>query len=126
MRFLSLIVIFLSLGASAQTTQPSTQPSTQPIIQPAKTLPGIQVDLEKKQVKLECVSLATKASLELLICQTDTKDYESVLAAKAKPSHVHMALLMIGLNPGKTVRYDEVAKKRLPPKAKPSKSPASS
>lgn len=38
--------------------------------------------------------------LEVIACPPDTKEHEAVLLTKAKPSHVHAALLLIGLEPG--------------------------
>jgi len=38
--------------------------------------------------------------LELIACPPDTKEHETVVMTKVKPSHVHAALLLIGLEPG--------------------------
>jgi hypothetical protein len=78
-------------------------------------LPHIQVDLQKKQVRLECEAVVADAPLEFLVCLTGTKEYESLLRSQAKPSHLHLALLMIGVKPGKPVRFDERLNKMLPP-----------
>lgn len=39
--------------------------------------------------------------LETICCAPDTREHESLLVSDAKPSHVHAALLAMGLNPGK-------------------------
>lgn len=39
--------------------------------------------------------------LETLVCIPNSKEYESLLVTPAKPSHVHAALLLMGLNPGR-------------------------
>lgn len=39
--------------------------------------------------------------LEVVCCTADTREHESLLVADAKPSHIHAALLAIGLTPGK-------------------------
>ncbi|MGA2501910.1 MAG: YdjY domain-containing protein, partial [Tepidisphaeraceae bacterium] len=59
--------------------------------------------------------------LEFLLCLTGTKEYESLLRSRAKPSHVHLALLMIGVKPGKPARFDEQANRMLPPEGSPVK-----
>jgi hypothetical protein len=38
--------------------------------------------------------------LELFVCPPDTKEHEAVAMTRALPSHVHAALLMLGLEPG--------------------------
>jgi hypothetical protein len=38
--------------------------------------------------------------LELLACTPDTREHESLVMTRAKPSHLHAALLLIGLEPG--------------------------
>lgn len=39
--------------------------------------------------------------LETICCAPDTREHESLLVSDAKPSHVHAALLAMGLTPGK-------------------------
>jgi hypothetical protein len=48
-----------------------------------------------------------------------TNEHESVLRTLAMPSNIHLALLMLGLEPGAPVRYSEAAKKWLPPHGPP-------
>jgi hypothetical protein len=43
--------------------------------------------------------------LETLACIADSKEYESLVVTKAKPSHVHAALLLMGLSPGTPGRW---------------------
>jgi hypothetical protein len=38
--------------------------------------------------------------LEVLVCSRNTKEHEALVVTDAKPSHVHAAMLMIGLEPG--------------------------
>ncbi len=38
--------------------------------------------------------------LETLVCSRDTKEHESLVVVNARPSHVHAALLLLGLEPG--------------------------
>jgi len=39
--------------------------------------------------------------LEVIVCTPDTKEHETLVVTEARPSHVHAALLMIGLKPGR-------------------------
>ena len=38
--------------------------------------------------------------LELIACAPDTREHESLVMTRARPSHIHAALLLIGLKPG--------------------------
>jgi biopolymer transport protein ExbD len=80
-------------------------------------LPHIQVDVKAKQVRVECNScnVHQDVGLEFFCCEQGTNEYESVLSSRAKGLHVHLALLMIGLEPGEPVKWSESAKKWLPP-----------
>jgi len=39
--------------------------------------------------------------LEVIACAVDSKEHESLVATRARPAHVHTALLLAGLEPGK-------------------------
>ena len=82
-------------------------------------LPHVTFDVKKKQVRVECESLDVDAPLEFFCVLTNTSEHESVLRTPAKPSHVHTALLAIGLKPGKPVQYSESLKKWLPAQGPP-------
>jgi hypothetical protein len=79
----------------------------------------VQVDVRKKQVRVDCQALGVEAPLEFLCVLSGTNEHESVLRTPALPSHVHAALLMIGLEPGEPVKYSEAAKKWFPPHGPP-------
>jgi len=84
-------------------------------------LPFLDVDVEHKQVRVECESIECKAPLEFFCCVTGTNEHEAVLRSKVKPSQLHLALLMLGLEPGQPVHYDEKQKKWIPPHGPPLK-----
>lgn len=50
--------------------------------------------------------------LEVVVCTPDTKEHEALVMTKALPSHVHAALLAIGLTPGRPGSW-EVAEGKL-------------
>ncbi len=107
----------LLLADDIASTQPaSTQPATAPAAtQPsdasklaglADKLPGITVDLKNKTVDLQAVVATPDAKwLELLACTKGTREYESILTVSARPTHIHLALLMIGLEPGSPMQW---------------------
>lgn len=87
----------------AQVHPATTRPS-----QPADgKLPHIQLDIPHRQIKLECEAVNADAPLELLVCMAGTKEHETVLRTRAKPSHLHFALVLIGLEPGEPAHYVE-------------------
>jgi hypothetical protein len=84
-------------------------------------LPGIKIDRKNRVIDLKgkiCMPQQTDW-LELLVCKPKTREHESIISLIAKPSHVHGALLLIGLKHGKPYRatYDEKkeAWKHFPP-----------
>lgn len=56
--------------------------------------------------------------LEVVACTPDSKEHESLVVTRAKPSHVHAALLLIGLTPGAPGRvvWDGQAMRRVQPR----------
>jgi hypothetical protein len=78
-------------GPAAATAQPG------PVI---KTLPGIVVDTKAKEVRLESEVCLQRGGLELLACSPGTREHESILVVKARPSHIVFALALVGLSPG--------------------------
>ncbi|MBL0926349.1 MAG: hypothetical protein IBJ11_01695 [Phycisphaerales bacterium] len=43
--------------------------------------------------------------LELTACTPDSKEHESLVVTRARPSHIHAALLALGLQPGKPAAF---------------------
>ena len=43
--------------------------------------------------------------LEFFLCSNNSKEHESIIATKAKPSLIHVGLLAMGAEPGKSVQY---------------------
>ncbi len=65
-----------------------------------KKLPGIVVDTKGREVRLEGTVCRQDGALELLVCSEGTREHESVIVVKARPSHVTFALALLGLEPG--------------------------
>jgi hypothetical protein len=105
----------LVLLLAVLTLQADAPPATAPVGQ----FPHISVDVKAKQVRVECQALHCEAPLEFFCVVNGTNEHESVLRTPAKPSQVHTAMLMIGLEPGEPVHYDEANKKWIPPHGPP-------
>lgn len=100
------------LCACARAGEPATAPGI-------GRFPHLEVDVAAKQVRVDCEALRVEAPLEFFCCVKGTNEHEAVLRSEVKPSHLHTALLMIGLEPGQPAHYSEAAKKWLPPHGPP-------
>jgi len=99
-------------AAAAENGAPATRPRD-------GKLPHIDVDVKKKQVRVECEAVNAEMPLEFFCCVTNTAEHEAALRSAVRPSHLHLALLMCGLVPGEPVRYSKALDKWLPPKGPP-------
>jgi hypothetical protein len=113
-----VVVLALLIDPVAACAQSTTQPATAPAAGGGK-LPHVQVDVKAKQVRVDAETLGVDAMLEFFAVVSGTSEHEAVVRTPAKPSDIHMALLMIGLEPGQPVRYSESANKWLPPQGPP-------
>ncbi len=92
--------------AAAQATEtPSSSPTTAGVMR--EVFPGVRVDVAKNLVEFDGMvpidvhnPKSPRVYLEAIACIFDSKEHESLVVTRAKPSHVHAALLMIGLEPG--------------------------
>jgi hypothetical protein len=117
LRSLSLLAaLALPLSARAGDPAPAPPAAAKP---DASNMPHMSVDVKKKQLRIECEALAPQMPLEFFVCMTGTAEHEAVLRSSVKPSHVHLGLLMLGLEPGEPVHYSKAADKWLPPHGPP-------
>jgi hypothetical protein len=105
------VVLCLCSSLRAQNAPPATAP--------VGRFPHVEVNVQNKQVRIECEALHCEAPLEFFCVVNGTNEHESVLRTRAKPSHLHTALLMLGLQPGEPVRFSEAANKWFPPHGPP-------
>ncbi len=63
--------------------------------------PHLKIDLNNRIVEIEGYSGINEGWLEQIICLVGKRVHESVLITEATPSHIHAALLLIGLEPGR-------------------------
>lgn len=122
--------------ATATTPSPATTPSTQTTIflppDPSTTaptatqptdglarLPFIEVDVAHHQVRVACESLKVDIPLEFFCVTAGGPEHESVLRTRARPSDIHLALLMIGMKPGEPTHFDQATSQWVPPSGQP-------
>jgi hypothetical protein len=98
------LITSILLAASAPTTRPAVG-----------RLPHIAVDAKHRQIRVECQAVQAQMPLEFLCCVHGSHDYESVLSSRAKPSDLHLALLMLGLTPGAPAHRSKDLTKWYPP-----------
>ena len=63
-------------------------------------LPGVRLNIEERTVDVEAEVCLHEGLLELVACTEDSKEHESIIVLKARPLHVHTALLLFGARPG--------------------------
>ena len=85
----------------------------------ASKMPFVTVDVKKKEIRVECEAVNANMPLEFFTCIAGTAEHEAVLRTQAKPSHIHLALLMLGQQPGEPVRFSKAADKWLAPHGPP-------
>ncbi|HEY7117123.1 MAG TPA: YdjY domain-containing protein, partial [Tepidisphaeraceae bacterium] len=85
----------------------------------ASKMPHMSVDVKARQIRIEAQALNAQMPLEFFCCMTGTAEHEAVLRSEVRPSHVHLGLLMLGLQPGEPVHYSKAADKWLPPHGPP-------
>lgn len=101
------------------TTAPSTIATTLSTTGPASKLPHITIDMPSRSVRVDAEMLGVEAPLEFFCVQSGTNEHESVLRSPVKASHLHLALLIIGLEPGSPLTYSDATKKWTPPHGPP-------
>jgi hypothetical protein len=110
---LTLVACAVVSGTSAHGQQPEQAKLD------ASKMPHVAVDVKAKQVRVECEAVNAQMPLEFFLCQSGTAEHEAVLRSPAKASHIHLGLLMLGLQPGEPVKFSKAADKWLPPHGPP-------
>jgi hypothetical protein len=100
-----LLLASPALAQDTATTQPQNAPATQPAAAGIGKFPGIEIDVKKKQIRVECEALNVQMPLEFFCVQNGGPEHETVLRTAAKPSGIHFGLLSMGLTPGEPAHY---------------------
>lgn len=110
---LAITSLFLLSTVTLAQTAPTTQPAG------VGKFPGVEVDLPKHEVRVECETLNPQMPIEFFCVLNGTSEHESVLRTAARPMHIHTALLMLGLRAGQCAQYSNADKKWHPPTGAP-------
>jgi hypothetical protein len=93
---------------SSRTSSPETPPLRSGLVE---VFPGIRLNRDTRALEFEAfVPIDARSpagvSLESIICTPNTREHESLLLTTVRPSHIHAALLRLGLQPGRPARFD--------------------
>ncbi len=100
----SLLTALPAVTASPEAAASPTLPTT-PLDK--TTLPHVQVNQQERYIDLQATVVLREGDwLELLACSPNSREHEAILTLKVKPSHLHLALLMLGLEPGKPMSWE--------------------
>lgn len=85
----------------AQADQAEAKPAAAPGAQPAPpSLKHLTINMERRYIDVDGVICLTEGPLELIATIPASKEHEAIVSSKARPKHIHLALLMLGLEPG--------------------------
>lgn len=117
---------------------PPVQPAPSPPVQPeppkaaapaeVEVFPGVWLNASEQSVRFDaivCINAHDEQKptvyLEQIACVPDSVEHESLVMTQARPSHIHAALLMTGLEPGKPGEFDWTGEqvKPVPPQGAP-------
>lgn len=84
---------------ASDSAKPEKAPATKPAVHP------VRLDVTEKTVTIDAQVCLRSGALEFLLCKRGTKEHESIMETRARPSHVHAALLALGLAPGKSAKW---------------------
>lgn len=94
--------------AAVTPVDPGTRPHTAGELNLREVFPHVRIDRDARVVEFDTFlspALAPDVNaplffLELVCCTPDTREHETFVVCRARPSHIHAALLAIGLQPG--------------------------
>ncbi|MEX0885413.1 MAG: YdjY domain-containing protein [Phycisphaeraceae bacterium] len=87
-------------------------------------LPHVRIDVEAREVEIPATVVAREAEwLELLVCPPGGREHETILTSEARPSHIHLALLMLGLEAGRPLAWEVNPEDRDDPTIHPPRGP---
>src|SRR3954463_11486333 len=105
---LSLMSVVLVVGVWGVSAVGQERPPAAEASKPdASKMPHVSVDVKKREIRVDAEALNPQMALEFFCCLAGTAEQEPLPRREAKPSHVHLALLMLGLQPGEPVRFSK-------------------
>jgi len=100
--------------------EPATSAAVRLVLDEAKiegkkpAMPFVTINLEEKYVDLDGMICLEEGLLELVATVQASKEHEAIVVVKARPQHIHLAMLMLGLEPGKPGRWQYTEKQATP------------
>jgi hypothetical protein len=109
-------------GEPAKESQPAADAG------PAEVFPFVRVDRDARAIEIDAEvpidahqydarsGKRLDVFLEVVLCSRDTKEHEALAVTRARPSDVHAALLLLGLEPGRPGAWspDPLTKRMMP------------
>ena len=84
-----------------------------PAVEELSPFPFVRVNLKQRTVSVEGTIAVDvhdpetpRVWLEVVTCSPDSKEHEALVVTKARPSHIHAALLLLGAQPGEPGRVE--------------------
>jgi hypothetical protein len=71
------------------------------------TVGAIQVDSRSREIRFPAKVNMKEGLIEVVVCTEYGKTHESIFVTSASPLHLHVALLLLGLKPGKSPGWYE-------------------
>lgn len=92
---------------------PVTSVAAAAVVEDLSPFPFVKVNLKQRTVVIEgAVAVdvhdpeTPRVWLEVVACSPDSKEHEALVVTRARPSHIHAALLLVGLQPGEPGRVE--------------------
>lgn len=110
-----LLLLIVPALALARPPAPPPEPPTPDLPAPAPTpsFPHLRIDRESRTIELDGIipidahaKPTTKVYLEVIACSPDSKEHEALILTRAKASHLHAALLLLDLQPGRPGAFE--------------------
>lgn len=99
-----VLAVLASIPVAAAEPAAAPATTTEPVaLNPQKT---VLLDRPNGKLLLKTKVVLREGVLEMLICKSQTKEHESILAIDADAYLIHAGLLLLGAQPGKPAMYD--------------------
>jgi hypothetical protein len=102
---LPCLVFCLLASVSCAGRQPAVQPAQSTAASWIELADGLRVDRVSRTVEVRAWVCLDRGWLEQVLCLPGTREHESLMVTDVKPSSIHAALLLIGLEPEQPGRW---------------------
>jgi hypothetical protein len=120
-RMLRLFFLNLTIALLCGGTLLADQAATQPSGSGVARMRNVEIDLNNKQIRVQCETLNAHMPLEFFCVVRGGQEHEAVLRTDARPSTIHFGLLALGVKPGEPAHIDPTQKMWFPPTGEPVK-----